>query len=200
MVLWRRTSIGDGQPRRVPVVPVGRLRRWLGRRLGRRFGRRFGLSLLLCAAVLALACGGDEGAGPAAALPAELEGEWVAGTVCAAQGCGYAVYSRNNPADSLSLTGIGSVTVFLTLMRQGSYDLQLVSAGGTQRTQGSLQASGNTLLLANPGTGRTDTATYRIANQLLLLDYRTDIQIPVDVNGDGQPDSPLGVRAAFARR
>jgi hypothetical protein len=153
------------------------------------------VSAVLPAALLALATGCGNGAGPDDIIPAALVGNWVAEPACLPN-CGFTLTSTANPADSVNATAFVGMTTEIGIRGDGRFTLAFSPGGGAPQP-GTAHVSGN-MLIVRDAAGVVDTMDYTVTPSALDLRFRR-IFTSFDFNGDGAAD-PARARGVFVKR
>ena len=137
--------------------------------------------------------GCSDGTGPAAVIPAELAGTWLAAPACLPD-CGFTFAPVANPADSINVVVFGGLTMEAVLTRAGRFTLT-ARPGAIPPVTGSARVEGSTLILRDGMN--TDTLDYVLAGNRLTLRFRGEFAFDFDDDG---VDEPTSIRGVFARQ
>jgi hypothetical protein len=141
------------------------------------------------------ACGEDTAAPEDPDIPEELIGTWAANPACL-PACGFTVFPRTAPADSINIVRDVGVGVELTIRSSGRLSMEVTLVRDTL-LDGNIAVRDGQLLVSAPGESAVDTLDYALAGDILRVELRS--QVLFDFNGDGTDES-VGMRGAFRRR
>jgi hypothetical protein len=150
-------------------------------------------AVVLVAAGMLAGCG--DTIAPAAVVPADLVGNWVAEPACRPQ-CGFVVISEENPEDSINITQFTGATTIFRIGANGSFGVASLPGPDTV-TPGRVRVVG-TMMIVTDAANQVDTLDYVRVGEYLDLEWRRRFT-NIDFDGDSMAD-PAIARGRFWRR